>query len=264
MSSGQWIGFPPGLLSERPLRLPVLFNREDVLALWKPARLLAQAHPWYANQRSLEEAVFRQIQDGKAELIHDLGLNWLQVIHPIDPEVEGPILMARNPDFARLWRNAVGSGQVRFTFQFISRTPGENEAREHLCDLPIAAHFQNKKAYISHRQGKQSRTLFRWVEAVGPVSLWEAVSHYPRLQQIRLHAFESGIPLWGDPLFPVDVETLLPPGVRFPARLGGAFPFLLHQIQTEDPFPAEALNLEQTWSKSNQGFLRLFRRLALR
>jgi tRNA pseudouridine32 synthase/23S rRNA pseudouridine746 synthase len=252
----QQVGFPEGLLGPTSWRLPVIWQGDGGALLWKPRGLLAQAHPWYPGKPDVESAIFSQIKAGKPELVDRLKWNWGQVVHALEPEVEGLVLIATDEARAADWRNAVGSNLLRFRFQFLSRAPAEGEG-ELICQLPIAAHFKEQRGFISHRLGKKAETVFRPVERMGVFGLWEAETAYPRFHQIRLHAAESGIPLWGDELLTTpeqrEVLPLFPRRVRRPE---GRLPFLSSGLIISPGAGLVEATIETGWSKSNAAFFR--------
>ena len=61
------IGFSRGLLSEEPLRIEVLADTPDFIALNKPANISLRQHPWDENIPNLDSALNLQLKEGKPE-----------------------------------------------------------------------------------------------------------------------------------------------------------------------------------------------------
>ena len=97
------LGFPVPLLGMQPVRLPVLFDDGELLALAKPAGVLVQSDPWYANLPELVEAIRFQAHDGKPEFQRlNIGPEGLWAVTDLDPECYGPVLFRVN---GRLLKN---------------------------------------------------------------------------------------------------------------------------------------------------------------
>ena len=247
------IGFPPSLLGESAWRLPVIAKAESFFAVWKPRGIAPKAHPWYEGLPDLESAVAQQVDAGKRELVEALGVHWAKVTHGFDREAEGAVLFASQPEAAAAIKNLIGSGGLEFVFHFVSypTAPGGDEFS---CDLPVAAHFNEKRGFVSHRHGKKANTHFRKIKDLGGFALWEATTDYPRMHQIRLHAAEMGIPLLGDQTTSEDQEAfrrMLPS--RF-YRGSLPFPFLMAEIKGQ--LGDEPIQVRADWSKSYASFLR--------
>ena len=71
----------------------------------------------------------------------------------------------------------------------------------------MAHHKDKALALVSRRSGKKSSTSFTRINAHGKASLWEAITNLPRLDQVRLHAAEVGIPVFGDNLYGLSKEA---------------------------------------------------------
>ena len=62
------IGFPPPVLGKDPLRLPVIADSADWLALDKPAGIGVRDYPWDQQVPDLDTALNLQLRQGKPEL----------------------------------------------------------------------------------------------------------------------------------------------------------------------------------------------------
>ena len=62
------VGFPPPLLGEAPIRLPILKDTDGWLAIEKPAGVGMRAHPWDERTPDLDSALNAQLENGKPEL----------------------------------------------------------------------------------------------------------------------------------------------------------------------------------------------------
>jgi 23S rRNA-/tRNA-specific pseudouridylate synthase len=193
----RFAGFPPPLLGPVPLRLRVLHARDGHAVLEKPAGV-----PWERSAldapSGVVEALREQLDAGKPELLA-LGLCRPASVWPLETELAGPGLLASSGEALARWRNAFGSEQLRFYFEFLAADAGLDDSFE--CSLPVAQHVGKPVALVSRNTGKKSMTFFRRVQRAGDWSWWEAVSTYPRYHQVRLHAAESGLRIVGESLY---------------------------------------------------------------
>lgn len=195
----RYIGFPPPLLGEKPQRLRVLGAEPGQwLALEKPAMSLIEPHRWHPHVPALVPGLKAQADAGKPEL-EPYGITELKSVYTLDPWTTGAAVMALSAAAAKAMRDAYGSGQWQFRFQFLAKASRGD--LERICELPIAVHRTQARALISHETGKKCRTVFRQLEQLGDYAWWEAESTYLRMHQIRLHACEVGLPIVGDRLY---------------------------------------------------------------
>ncbi|MGE9296211.1 MAG: hypothetical protein ACQKBV_08010 [Puniceicoccales bacterium] len=198
-STPERIGFPPPLLGDVPLRLPVAPVADGLLALGLPGGLLSEAHPFYAGQPPVIAAIQAQLRASKPEL-ERLGLEIALGINFIEPEMSGVLLVGVTRPGVERWRNALGSRQLRFRYDLVARAdanlPGILE-----CDLPLARHRREDRMLVSHKTGKKCTTTFTRVGQLGELDLWRAETLLPRLHQIRVHAMEVGLALPGESLY---------------------------------------------------------------
>ena len=196
--NGEFIGFSEGRLREKPVRLPVLANERDWFAVNKFSGLLPQAHPWYKDQPNVTQLIREQVKAGKLEL-QRLGISHCYYIGGPECESAGPAIFAKTKQGSDHLKNALGSNQIEFRFRFLT-TARHTEAELH-CDLPVGPHKSEHRSVITHRYGKKSDTRFRKLAESDRMTSWEAVTFHPRLHQIRLHAAELRIPVFGDPIY---------------------------------------------------------------
>lgn len=224
------IGFPPPLLGERPLRLNVLEETDDWMALDKLAAVGTRAHPW-DNRPDLDSALNTQLEVGKPELLR-MGASLFGSVYYLDPEISGVALFAKNRDALGRLRNCFGSGECKFTFFFLAasgsaeasaRAPDSTSGRrfdsfktpnpsrgdapmaplaEFQADAPLLPHRVKPKMIPSTAKGKKSFTQFiRVADSDLGWTLWEAQVDFFRPHQVRAHAATHGIPVLGDEVY---------------------------------------------------------------
>ena len=152
------IGFPSGVFGVAPLRLDVLTHGPGWVALNKPVNLPSDDHPWQENAAHLVGELRVQLQLEKPEIVK-LGLKEPAVAFGPEPQVSGLLILADRASTLAAWREAIGSFQLNFTYEFIARTE-EAPAEGGLCDLPLGMDDTRGRAFVSHRLGKQAETTF--------------------------------------------------------------------------------------------------------
>lgn len=194
------LGFPPPLLSDRPVRLPIIWDHPLGFALEKPPGIQILGDNWFPRVPALTEAINFQARQGKGELERlGIGRAGARSIYSMEPDMSGIALFAKLPKTGIEWANRYGSEKFELRIRFVSAlTP---EATVLACDLPIARHFTEPRMVISNRTGKKSFTAFRRLKRFGRYSLWEASTPFYRVHQVPLHAFEVGLGVVGDRLY---------------------------------------------------------------
>ena len=252
-----FLSFPAGLLSAEPLRLPILRQTGNWLALHKPAGLAA-IRRGYGKEKgfAIGDALRCECERGKPQL-EAHGFDGIHSLCAPACEVEGIYLLAKNPASRKALRDAMGSGHFRFYYQFWSvNRPDLPESME--CQLPVARHRHEDRALVSHRTGKKTTTHFRRLATLPGADLWQSDSTFDRWHQVRLHASELGIPplldelYGGAPELPYEWRKSLP-------RQRRAFPTLWQtalSIPQEDPIH---LSPPKIWQKLQNTFSALSR-----
>lgn len=207
-------GFPPPLLGEQPLRLKAAFEPGCWLAVEKPAGIWARPDSSIRSEApSLDEAIWKQLQRQLPSwqvLKVEKGFRPRSAF-PLDVDVEGVGLWGLSEPWSKRLRNACGSGEARFEFEFFSKSRAE-VASEFQVNLPVAQHLQDPHRWlISHKTGKKSLTHFAqlatWPRA--DVALWKALTEYPRGHQVRVHAQDAGIAILNDTVYGGDSSPAL-------------------------------------------------------
>lgn len=226
----QLIGFPPGLLGDVPLRMPVIGETNGWIALAKPAGIGLRAYPWDHGVPHMDAALNRQLQAGKPELLKR-GATLFGSTYYLDPAISGVALFAKHRASLSMLRNMVGSAQLRFRFLLVTTAGAAAGAQELIADAPLLAHRTKPKMIPSTANGKKAHTQFRRLAESGSGwALWEGLTTFIRPHQIRAHAAVHGLSILGDVLYggpeaPL-LRELLPnkrsPGTGFPVFNGVA------------------------------------------
>jgi len=206
MSFGR-ISFPEGALGEEPCRMPILYFKDNVLALPKHRNVLIAPHPWYPKLPTLLNALREQIAEGRG-ILTDLGVQEVHATYLMDPEMTGVVVLGTSEEKAAEVKNAVGSDMLTFEFIFLARQV-KDVKDEIICELPLAVHSQEPKVLVSHKTGKKTKTIFKKIGGNEKYCLWQAQTNYLRLHQIPVHAMECGLRIVGERLYSEEPEIYL-------------------------------------------------------
>ncbi len=237
------------MLGAAATRLDVLWSREGLLALNKPAGVASEPHPFWPDAPDLRGALR---QCAQRPSFTSYALNAPSGICHLDAELSGVALFGIDAEASARWRNVFGSRQLSFHYRLLtSRTDFEETF---LCDLPLASHREKPLALVSHAQGKRTSTIFTRQERFGHFELWDAQTDYSRPHQIRLHATECGLNILGESLYSQTPEPLLSAlkGGRFKKRdeekpLYGSLCIHLSHVALPDSVKIEA-PLPEKWA----------------
>lgn len=199
MESPKFIGFPAGLIGEKPFRLPVWHSFPGGFIIDKPVDVHCDFNPWYTEKKVLSEGLRQQLKAGKLEL-NGFDAQMFRAVFFLEPEISGGVLLATQEKSCDYFRNALGSDQIKFTFHLL--TLSHLDLAETVCiDLPIVQDDALHQSKISHRFGKKASTSFRLLDRSNGYDCWEATTTYLRMHQIRLHAREAGLRLLGENIY---------------------------------------------------------------
>jgi len=163
------------------------------------------------------------------------GLENIHFVHRLDRETSGLVLVAKDPETARICQAQFESGTVRKVYQVLveGNFPSEPVIADGFLIPDADSPVRKKRRFISSDaeapipdQSQSCRTLFRLLDRQGPLSLIEARPETGRLHQIRATLCSMGYPVVGDKLYGVDdtlflrfIEDRLTPEDRIRLRM---------------------------------------------
>lgn len=120
----------------------------------------------------------------------------LELVHRLDRDTSGAIMVARHRGFLRRVQRQMKDGGIEKRYWLLCH--GFTGTRKTIeAPLLKLAHGNERVVKVS-REGKPSRTEFRLIERFGELALVEAELITGRTHQIRVHAQYGGFPLLGD------------------------------------------------------------------
>ena len=164
----------------------ILYEDQDILALNKPAGLLAVPDRFDKTRPDLMSLL-------QAARPAEAPAN----VHRLDFNTSGVFVVARNGETFRELVRQFRDRTTRKTYVAIVR--GQPAESPLTIDLPIGRHPRIPGlARIDHVRGSQARSIVSIREKFGGYSLVEVVIETGRMHQIRVHLQAIGCPLVGD------------------------------------------------------------------
>lgn len=231
----------PAVLRER-LQSAIILERDDLLVLDKPAGLAVHGGSG--------------ISWGAIEALRALRPQapYLELVHRLDRDTSGCLLVAKSRSALRRFAAAFRSGQVQK--RYLALSAGHWPAGRQIVAAPLSRFVERggERVVQVSAQGRQSRTLFEQLHSYGDFDLVVAEPLTGRTHQIRVHAAHAGHPLAGDARYGDGVlnRRLLGYGLRrlFLHAQSLAFELDDTRVMAEAPLPPELRavldSLEQT------------------
>lgn len=159
--------------------LSVLFEDDDIVAIDK-------AYGYNAHTNDAKSEHGEAIQDGLIEIYEKHLGQKLHIIHRLDQTTTGVMIFGKSLEAQKKYADYFFNRQVRKTYWFV--TLFGRSSSSVTVDNPIV------------HKGKEleAKTDFKLLKSENGFHLWQASPHTGRNHQIRIHAQEAGLSLWGD------------------------------------------------------------------
>lgn len=122
------------------------------------------------------------------------------IVHRLDLETSGVMVMARNPAAHRHLGRQFEMRCVEKTY--VARVWGRVEGRTGVIDAPLIRDWPNRpRQKIDHQQGRSAKTNWTVLGRENNVTRLELKPETGRSHQLRVHMQSIGHPIMGDPLY---------------------------------------------------------------
>ncbi len=169
--------------------LEIIYQDEDLLVIEKPSGLLSVP----GRGENKQDSLALRVQDEFPEAL---------IVHRLDMETSGILLMARNPNsqraLGRLFElRRIGKIYIAVVSGRVKRNAGE-------INLPLLADWPNRpRQKIDTQQGKPAQTTYRVLQydTQRNITRVELIPKTGRSHQLRVHMQAIGHPICGDKLY---------------------------------------------------------------
>lgn len=181
--------FPPEVEPDVAKGIRIIYDDEAVVVVEKPAPLPMHASGRY--HRNTLQYLLNQVYEPK----------YLRPVHRLDANTRGLVLFARTRHFCRLMQRQFLEGEVEKIYR--ARVRGWPEWVGISCEGAISAGPVGPGGrVIDDENGLPARTDFKVTERCSDRTAWlEAKLGSGRTNQIRVHLWEMGFPVVGDPCY---------------------------------------------------------------
>ena len=193
------------------IRSLVIYDDGDVLAINKPCGLAVQGGT--STKRHVA---------GMLEALKNKKGVVPRIVHRLDKDTSGVLLLARSAEVARALGEALKKREVKKIYWALVSPPPKEFSATIKAPLLKAAHGSDKEKIHIDEAGKYAETeyevLERAHEAAAFVAFWPRTG---RTHQIRAHAAYIGAPVLGDRKYASKIEALPQHAQKGEIDLGG-------------------------------------------
>jgi 23S rRNA pseudouridine955/2504/2580 synthase len=204
VEAGQLIRVPPAEPPSAPRPKPerkrlsedeIAFVNEMVIHR-DPQAVVVNKPPGLATQGGTKTNVHL---DGLLDGLADQAGNRPKLVHRLDKDTSGVLLLARSPRAAAFFSKSFSGRTARKVYWAL--VVGVPEVRDGLIDLPLAKQpgSGGEKMHVDEEEGLTARTRYRLIERAGNRAAWiELQPLTGRTHQLRVHMAAIGHPIVGD------------------------------------------------------------------
>ena len=203
--TGESIRVPPAVLAQEDLsrrksnvfvseqdkvalRQTVIYQDDDLLAINKPAGLAVQGG----------SKITRHL-DGMLDALRFDSQERPKLVHRLDKDTSGVLLLARNAKAAALWTQMFRRRQVRKLYWAIVVGRPSLDVGEVTVPLAKVSGCRGEKVIANVREGKHALTRYRVIASLDNTAAWLALEPQTgRTHQLRVHCGLLGTPILGD------------------------------------------------------------------
>ncbi len=183
-----WHLFPDTVEPDVNGNVRVIWEDQTLVAISKPAPLAV--HPCGRFNRNTLTALLEEVY----------RRNSLRLVHRIDANTTGVMLLARSKPIATSLREAFANNRIRK--RYLVRLLGHPNQDRFDCHLSIGRYRHSAGARMTDPNGLEARTDFRLLARLPDgTSIAEANPYHGRTNQIRIHLWSMGMPVCGDPTY---------------------------------------------------------------
>ena len=224
------------MILPQPMALSVLYEDAHILGINKPAGMVVHPAPGHRTHTLVNGL-----------LAHDPVFSqpgWDPerpgIVHRLDRDTSGVILIAKSLQSLAFLQKEFK--QRRVEKQYLALAQGEAIPEKGEIEKPIGRHPKKRKLMaVVPESGKYARTGFRVLQRFPGAALLAVRLYTGRTHQIRVHFYDQGMPLLGDPVYQLRRNrkrvSLAPRQLLHSWRLAFRHPYSGRRIAFEAPMP---------------------------
>jgi 23S rRNA pseudouridine1911/1915/1917 synthase len=241
----------PEAVDDRPVAdpsvsVPVVFEDDDVLVIDKPAGLVV--HPGAGHT---DGTLVHGLLAAYPEIASVGATDRPGVVHRLDKDTSGLLLVARTPDAYRSLTKQLKARTIGR--RYVALVWGHLDAPRGVIDAPIGRSARTPTRMTVSTRGRQARTSYDVIEQYdepAAASLLECALDTGRTHQIRVHLAAIGHPVVGDDRYGGRRQPLTGGERCFlhAARLAFDHPATGQRIDLDSPLPADLVAIQHRFS----------------
>jgi 23S rRNA pseudouridine1911/1915/1917 synthase len=233
LEGGEEVGFEPPepepALEPEEVPLRIAYEDAHLLVVDKPAGIVVHPAPGHATG-TLVHGLFGELGGGEAP-------ERPGIVHRLDRDTSGLLVVARTEDAYRGLRELVGRRELERRYKALVR--GRPQSRRGRIEAPIGRdRHEPTRISLDTDTPRDAVTHFEVERLLDGDALLDVRLETGRTHQIRVHLAAIGLPVVGDPVYGVRDPEL---GRQFlhAWRLAFRHPVTGEQVEVESPLPAD-------------------------
>ncbi|MBJ7354879.1 MAG: RluA family pseudouridine synthase [Thermoleophilaceae bacterium] len=220
---------PTGDPGEPAVPFEIVYEDGSLLVVDKPSGLVV--HPAPGNRTgTLSQALAGLAGGGDPERPG--------IVHRLDKETSGLLVVARNDDVLRKLQKALQAREIARKYTALVR--GQAESVKGTIDAPLGRDRRNpENIAVRMDSDRAAITHFEVVEEIGPRSLLHVSLETGRTHQIRVHLAAIGLPVCGDPQYGIAGDLGLDRQFLHASELSFAHPVTREHMTFGSPLPPD-------------------------
>lgn len=173
----------PRYLQEKILK-SIIYEDEGIIVINKPAGVVVHSGSGQNH--------------GVIEAFRDVGKQYtkIELVHRLDKETSGCLILARNIPVLRKLHNMINNGEISKIYTTLLAGHVKNE--KIIVNKALCKNSTDERIITVEKGGKEAKSIFHRIKSYGEASLMNVDLITGRTHQIRVHSASIGHPVLGD------------------------------------------------------------------